>query len=103
MVVIYRAFYYRDRHVYVSFYKIYVRPDLEFCTPVWSPWTEADLNSLEQVKKRAIRMISEFNGESYEENLKELNLFLLKEKRERADMIQKFKILQGFNDVNPAT
>ena len=98
-----RAFHYRDRHVFVNLYKIYVRPHLEFCTSAWSPWTEADLNILEQVQKRAIRMISGLHSESYEEKLKELNLLSLKERRERADMIQTFKILQGFSDVNPST
>ena len=98
-----RAFHYRDRHVFVNLYKIYVRPHLEYCTPAWSPWTEADLISLEQVQKRMIRMISGLHGKSYEEKLKELNLLSLKERRERADMIQTFKILQGFSDVNPAT
>jgi len=32
-------------------------------------------------------MISGLNGESYEENLKELNLLPLKKRREPADMI----------------
>ena len=91
------------RHVFVNLYKIYVRPHLEFCTSAWSPWTEADLNTLEQVQKRAIRMISGLHSESYEEKLKELNMLSHEERRERADMILTFKILQGFNDVNPGT
>ena len=48
-------------------------------------------------------MISGLHGESYEEKLKELTLLSLKERRERADMIQTFKILQGLSDVNPGT
>ena len=91
------------RFKFVNLYKIYVRPHLEFCTSAWSPWTESDLNTLEQVQKRAIRMISGLHSESYEEKLKELDLLSLKERRERADMIQTFKILQGFSDVNPST
>ena len=92
------AFHFRDRHVFVNLYKIYIRPHLEFCTSGWSPWTESDLNTLERVQKRAIRMISGLNSESYEEKLKELNLLSLKKRRERADTIQTFKILQGFSD-----
>ena len=48
-------------------------------------------------------MISGLHGESYEEKLNELILLFLKERREHADMMQTFKILQGFSDVNPAT
>ena len=64
---------------YVNLQKIYVHPHLEFCTPAWLPWTKADLNPLEQVKKSAIHMISGLHGESYEEKLNELILLLLKE------------------------
>ena len=37
------------------------------------------------------------------EKLIELKLLSLEERRERADMIQTFKIIHGFCDVNPAT
>jgi hypothetical protein len=48
-------------------------------------------------------MISGLHGESYEEKFNELILLFLKERREHADMMQTFKILQGFSDVNPST
>jgi hypothetical protein len=35
-----RAFYYRDRHVFMRLYKQHVRPHLEFSTQAWAPWTE---------------------------------------------------------------
>lgn len=98
-----RAFHYRDRYVFVNLYKTYVRPHLEFCTAAWSPWTEADSNCLELVQKRAVRMISGLTGKTYMEKLIELKLLSLEERRERADMIQTFKIIHGFSDVNPAT
>ena len=53
--------------------------------------------------RHGLNLISGLHSESYDEKLKELNLLLLKERRERADMIQTFKILQGFSDVNPET
>ena len=53
-----------------------------------APLTEADLGSM-------------VIGESYKK--KELNLLSLKERRKLADMIQTFKTLQNFSDVNPAT
>ena len=98
-----RAFHYRDRYVFVNLYKTYVRPHLEFCTAAWSPWTEADSNCLELVQKRAVRMISGLTGKTYMEKLIELKLLSLEERRERADMIQTFKIIHGFSDVNPET
>ena len=48
-------------------------------------------------------MISGLTGKTYMEKLIELKLLSLEERRERADMIQTFKIIHGFSDVNPAT
>ena len=89
--------------LFFNLYKTYVRPRLEFFTAAWSPWTEADSNCIELVQKRANRMISGLTGKTYVEKLNELNFRSLEENRERADMIQTFKIIHGFSDVNPAT
>ena len=48
-------------------------------------------------------MISALTGKTYVEKLNELNLLSLEENRERADIIQTFKIIHGFCDVNPPT
>ncbi len=62
-----RAFHYRDRHIFVRLYKQYVLPHLEFSAAAWSPWTEADRDTLERVQKRAIKMVSGLQGTSSEE------------------------------------
>ena len=47
----------------------------------WSPWTAAGREVLEQVQKRAIRMVSGLRGRDYKERLAELNLTTLEERR----------------------
>jgi hypothetical protein len=47
-----RSFHYRDKNTFVKLYVAYVRPHLEFCTPVWSPWTKADQDCVENVQKK---------------------------------------------------
>ena len=42
-----RAFHYRDRHVFIKLYNIFVRPHLEFSTVAWAPWTQSDIECLE--------------------------------------------------------
>ena len=42
-------------------------------------------------------------GSTYEEKLKELNLQTLENRRKRADMIQTFKIVNGFHNVDKNT
>jgi hypothetical protein len=72
-----------------------VRPHLEFASPAWSPWTEADRAVLEKIQR--------LEGESYEEKLKELGLPTLEDRRHHADMLQTFKILRGIDRVDHST
>ena len=95
-----RSFHYRDRHVFLKLYKTYIRCHLEYCTPVWSPWSKADIDALEKVQERAVNMISGLSSHSYEDKLKELNLQSLAARRERFDMIQTFKIIHKKDNVN---
>ena len=80
-------------------YKQYVRPHVEFSTPAWAPWTEADIQCLEDVQRRAVRMVSGLSSTTYEEKLQELGLTTLEERRHQADMCQTFKILHGIDHV----
>ena len=59
-----------------------------------------DINRLERVQKRALKMINGLQGKTYEEKLKELNLLSLEERRERGDMITCFKIMRGLEDTD---
>ena len=90
-----RSFHFRDRHVFTRLYKQYVRPHLEFASPAWSPWLEADIKTLEEVQKRAVRMVSGLESNVYEDRLRELGLTTLEERRHQADMAQVYKILTG--------
>ena len=83
-----RSFTYRDKNVWVRLYKTYVRPHLEYCVQSWSPWTQADIKVLEDVQRRAIRMVSGLQGDSYEGKLAELGLLTLEERRIRGDLLQ---------------
>ena len=98
-----RAFHYRDKKTFLSLYKQFVRPHLEYITPAWSPWLAGDIERLEKVQKRAVKQISGLNPGTYSDKLKELNLESLEDRRVRADMIATFKIMKNFNDVNPET
>ena len=53
---------FRDKDTLVRLYKTYVRPHLEYCQAAWSPWTQGDKKVLEQVQRRAVKMISNMGG-----------------------------------------
>ena len=95
-----RNFHYRDKVTFVNLYCQHVRPILEFASPVWSPWLEGDKKVIESVQKRMVRMISGLHGHTYEQKLKEIGLLSLQCRRDRADMVQVFKILKGIDNVD---
>ena len=97
-----RAFHFRDSVNWIQLYTKYVRPHLEYCVQAWSPWKVTDIDLLEAVQKRAVRMVSGLHGLTYEEKLKELKLPSLVARRKRGDMLQVWKVLNGDVDVDPS-
>ena len=95
-----RSFHFRDRHVFLNLYKQFVRVHLEFAAPCWSPWETSDREVLEKVQRRAINMISGLSGRTYEEKIQELDIMTLEERRIRYDMVETFKMLKGFSNVD---
>ena len=95
-----RSLTYRTSGTWLSLYRMYVRLHLEYCVQAWAPWTEADSELLEFVQKRAIRMTSGLSGATYEEKLKEVGMMSLAQRRVRGDMIEVWKLLNGYEKVD---
>jgi ribonucleases P/MRP protein subunit RPP40 len=94
-----RAFQYRDKRVFMQLYKQYVRPHLEFAVQAW---LQADRDVLENVQKRAVRMVSGLQSNDYEGRLRELGLTTLEERRHQANMAHMHKICTGLDGLNRA-
>ena len=94
-----RAFHYRDKEVFLGLYKQYIRPHLEFAVQAWAPWCQKEKDLLENVQKRAVRMISGLKSEDYGERLKELGLVTLEERRHRADMALVHSMMHGRTNI----
>ena len=60
------AFHYRDKKVFLNFYKQFVQPHLELSVSVWSPWQEGYKAGLEKVQKQVVIMISGLKGREYQ-------------------------------------
>ena len=95
-----RAFHFRKKEHFIPLYKTFIRPKLEYNVAAWCPWTEADAKTLERVQERAVRMVSNRRGTTYEERLKNVGLTTLRERRERGDAIETFKALKGFSRID---
>ena len=63
----------------------------------WSPYLNKDQLKVEMVQKRAVKMIRNLRATSYDNRLEELNLFSLKKRRLRGDLIEVFKIMKGLS------
>ena len=83
-------------------YKTLVRPVLEYCLPVWRPYTKKDLGNIEKIQNKYTKMIKGLKDKKYEERLLELGITSLEDRQYRADMIQVYKILNDKLGVYPS-
>jgi hypothetical protein len=62
-----RSYKFLDAEAMKQLFVVVVRPDLEFGNVVWSPRFEKDKNLVDNVQRRATRMIPGLKGRSYEQ------------------------------------
>ena len=84
-------------------YKSFVRPLLEYCTPIWCPTLTKDILELEKVQRRATKLVKGLKNYDYKDRLIKLGLPTLLYRRKRADMLEVYKILNGFSNVDGET
>ena len=89
-----------DKEGFLIIYKGYVRPHLEYPIQAWSPYLKGDVNHLEKVQRRAIRLVKGFKKLKYEERLRRLSLTILQQRRLRGNVIETYKIMTGKEKVD---
>ncbi len=72
-----RKFSFKNKNIILPLYTSLVRPHLEYAVQFWSHHHTKDIAKLEDVQRRAAKMITSLRNKSYEEKLASLNLFSL--------------------------
>ena len=88
-----------DEEIFLPLYKALVRPILEYGNSVWKPYFKKDSELLEKVQRRSTKLVIPIKSSSYQFRLRQLGLPSLVYRRQRADMLQVFRILTEVDNV----
>ena len=69
-----RSFTCIEKEMFICLFKSIVGHHLEYSNAVWSAWYKKDVQMIENVQKRASRVVTGLKNLGYEERLKELQL-----------------------------
>ena len=94
-----RSFDFLNEITLIQLYKSLVRPLLEYGHCVWQPYHKTLNSDIEDVQRRATKLIGSLKEKTYPERLRLLGLPTLEHRRLRGDMIEVFKYLKGHYDV----
>ena len=89
-----------DKEIFLNLYKSVVRPHLEYAVTVCTPLYKKDMVAIENVQRRATKLVKSIRHLTYQERLKILGLPSLEYRRERADVIEVFKILNKIDEID---
>ena len=91
-----------DVSILILVYKIYVRPILEYNSPVWNPWLISDIKCVERVQRYFTRALCKRVGLShlcYSIRLQNFNLRSLEYRRVHCDLVQCYKTVYKLVDL----
>ena len=98
--IVYRSFKHLDMSSFVALYKTIIRTGLEYGNCIWNPIFKRQSVLIENVQRRATKLLPSISHLSYADRLKFLQLPSLKYRRLRGDLIQLYKIVHNQYNVD---
>ena len=98
--LILRTFIYRDIHLFMRAFMVYVRPIVEYNSIIWSSYTVRDIDAVQSVQRRFTKRLPTLKNLSYRERLKCLNIFSSELRRLHTYLFWCYKIVFGLVYVN---
>ena len=95
-----RCFLSRDPLILIRAFNVYVRPIVEYCSPVWSPTAVGQINKIESVQRWFTKWLKSLSSLTYNERLIKLGNDRLEFRRLRADLLMCYKILHHSVDLH---
>ena len=89
----------RSKEFMVTLFLSHIRPIIDYCSPVWNLGYQGDLNRLEAVQRRWTKQVVGLSTQDYPARLRSLELFSIKGRLLRADLIKVWKIFHPEVDV----
>ena len=98
-----RTFSYIDNTTFKLLFTSLVRPHLEYGHSVWNPYKKIDITTVENVQRRASKLVPGLKDLTYEDRLKTLKMPTLAYRRFRGDLIEMFKLTHQMYDSSVIT
>ena len=99
---IFRSFNSQNVWILLEAFKVYVRPILEYNSPIYNPYLIEDIKKLEEVQKYFTKTLCKrcnIKTTSYDQRLEILNLKTLQYRRVTFDLILTYKIIHNLIDL----
>ena len=68
--------------------------------PQWCSYLVEDIDTQERVQRRATKLVPELSELTYESRLRKIDIYSLYYRRRRGDLIETYKLLKGYYNVD---
>ena len=86
---------------WIQLYKTYIRPKLEFNTPIWSPFLKKEFDSIESIQRKFTKFAfnrSNIRFTNYHDRLYKVNRLSLLNRRIYFDLVLMYKLIHNISN-----